>query len=774
MARHSEDIYSDEGSVPKEQPLQGTGAGPISVRATPEDMGVQIGAGIQKVGNTGEEIANQWNGLIAETQANQSELGYLKAQGDLKAKYSQYEGLQAEAMRPQYEQESMALHNQFRGSLSPIAGKMFDSATTRALGYNISEYAQYSAGQVKTANLASNNAIADNSISAAANLPTVTDPRQFGELNGNIIHAANAVSDIKGWSSQASGVDSETGKLTFGDTPQAQATKAQYEEYVAEKQSKLYLTAAKTVADNHGAAAAADWAQAHWNMMPDAAKVQMNQYLAPKMKNEFISGNIATQNSQLDTDWGKQFMAKIPSNPTETPTPQKTPLDVVRENEGYTGKVGKDSNGYNVLNGINEKSFPAEYTEAKRLLDTQGKQAADAYADNFYQKNIIDKYDIKSLPASSQAIVADGLVNHGTGAFGQSLIVAAKAGASPQELIDMRRTEYQRLNDTGLPQYTSAFNGWNNRLDKLQQGISGNQQGQSSQGAFANKKDFLENKKEDYVQNSVNGYLKQYPDDYYGAQIQEKRATAEINKKIAIESGKLQSDRDTIDKAIGGSLTKGQTPMTVDDLKSISGMQDVLERAQREQGDFYSGIDNKIAKASHGALSTNTPNSYDAIQSVLDRSGSHDRQSRIEYLSKGLGSDNPGFAISWKDFQDAKGGIDLDDTPAKLIADQMKEISVANGNVDGQGQQRAVQYYNGVMNAIKINNAKGDKKEDEADVIKNFNDTVAPPKPGLIQQLENLFKKSPQQIPTLTSKSDFDALPSGSQYIRDGVTYRKP
>lgn len=769
MVKEAPDLYGDFGSVPQRPdavtPPSGSGAGPLSVRATPEMAGAQAGKGIENVGNAAEQVANLYGGMVLETAANQAELSYIKASGDLKSKYSKYEGLQAEAMRPQYEAELQNLHQQYRGNLPLGAQRMFDSNTIRSLGYQTSEYAQYAAGQVKQANLSSNDALADASIAKAGNLPTVTNPTEFGETNATIVHAANAVADIKGWASLATGTDKDTGKLTFGDDPQSQATKSQYEQYLAEKQSKLYLTAAKTVADNHGAAAAADWAQAHWNLMPDAAKVQMNQFLAPKMKNEVISGNIAIQNQKLDEDWNKQLTSNVPGSPLEQP--QKTPLDVIRQNEGYTGKIGRDSNGANVINGINEKAFPAEYAEAKRLLETQGKAAADKYADDFYQKNIIDKYDIKSLPANTQAIVADGLVNHGTGDFGKSLIDAAKNGATPQQLIDMRRSEYQRLatSDTdGSRGYAASLKGWNARLDGLQ--------GQAFQ-SYPNKADFLRSREDDYVSSAFNSYLQQYPDDYYGAQIQERRAKTDIQRQIAMEDAKLKSDRDIINNAIGGGYTKG-VPPTLQQIQAMPNMQPILDRTMREQGEFFGTIDTMIAKASHHDLSENSTNGYDAITRTLLDSDSPNAIRSEDHLSKLLG-DNRGTGITWKDFQDAKPALDLDSRAKEILRNHMKDIATANGNVDGQGQTRAVQWYNQTMDAYKKNEALGDKKD--SDFWENVGDSVAPP--SRMQQIENwaksyFGKKEETAIPTLTDKAQFDELPSGSLYIRDGQQYRKP
>lgn len=736
----------------------------MNVRANPNDFGAQVGQAVEGAGKEGFDLAMQKQGFINETNMNNAEVGFIKDSGDLKAKYSQYEGLQAEAARPQYEAELEKLHNQYRQGLPPIVQRAFDATTLHQMAYQTNEYSSYAAGQVKQANIKSQDAVADTAIAGAGNLGAVLDDSRFGAMAGTIKHTGNALADIHGDSILATGQDDGQGNYSYPDTPEGQAAQARHLEYTNTKLSQLYLTGAKTVADNQGAVAAGDWAQKHWDMMPDKAKVEMNQFLAPKMKNEVISGNITAQNNQLDIDFNNQFTKNVPTSPTEQP--QQSPLDVIRKNEGVG--YSKDNKG-EVVNGINSLAFPKEFAEAKQILDTQGQPAATKYADAFYQKNIIDKYDIKSLPANTQAIVADAIVNQS--AFGISLLDDAKNGATPQQLIEKRRAEYKRLadSDIGKPAdqqngYATSLDGWNKRLDNFQVQ-------QNGQSAYPNKKDFLESQKENYVNGVVDGVNKQYG-DYYLNQIAEKRAAAEINRKISIEDGKLKSDRDTIINAIGGSQTKGQPIATYEELRALPGMLPLLDKVHSEQGAFAGTIDTMITKASHGNISANSPNAYDAIQGVLNPPPNTTRQGNIEYLSKGLGSDNPGFSISQKDFNDAKPAVDLE-TGKDTLSTTMKQIAQANGNLDGKGQDRAVAWYNQVMAANKQNESLGDKKD------KQFFDTVAqkypPPMPSRMEQISNHVQAQAKQqpIPVITTKEQRDALPSGSVYTRDGQQYTK-
>lgn len=714
-------VGNTEGGV---TPAEGVPANDeLRVRADPNAFGANIGQGIQKVGAEGLDVSTQYAGLKAETEANQAELGYVKAQGDLKAKYSQYEGLQADAMRPKYEEESIALQSQFKNGLSPIAGRSFDETSRRTLNNDISEYSGYAAGQVKKANVDSFRAIGDLQIAKTGDPSYVMDDNRFMTGLGALRHANNAIADHMDLGFLSNGKDSATGLYTFPDTPQGKDAQVRYQQLQDTDASKYYMGAVKTLAATNPKAAA-DFIDSHQKYMPDLAKAEAQQYLAPKMINQNIDGAINQQDAQVSSGWQRNILSGSPDTQSDL-------IGTIRRSENFTGKVGRDSNGYNVINGVNEKSYPTEYASIKDVYDTKGKDAGDTATNAFYQKEIIDKYDIKSLPKPTQAIVADGLVNHGAGEFGQSLIQAAKNGSTPEQLIDMRRNEYQRLATADPAQYGANLKGWNARLDGLQRQ-------QSGQPVYANQADYLEANKDKYVQGAVDTAAQQYPDNLAISQTARSRAELNINAQISNAKQALKSDTDTIQNAINGSMTKGKVPMTLSELSSIQNISPVLDRVANEQGEFYKSIETRIAKAAHSDTTQNSPNAYDAILTALDNSGGHDRQSRIEYLSKGLGSDNPGFSISQKDYNDAKPAIDLDNGNDNLLG-KMKEIANANGNLDGKGQQRAVAWYNQAMTAWKANQGAGDKAVPAAEFFDKEKGQLPPSNPpSRIQQLQNV------------------------------------
>jgi lysozyme family protein len=139
-------------------------------------------------------------------------------------------------------------------------------------------------------------------------------------------------------------------------------------------------------------------------------------------------------------------------------------LDTILKNEG--GYVARDgASGQPAIYGINKGAHKEAYEQAEKITKEQGEAAGQEYARQFYKKEYFDKYDIGTLKPEVQTIVADGMVNHWQG-FKTKLLQAAKDGATPDQLIEMRRGEYERLAEADA-KYKPSLQGWLNRLDNL-------------------------------------------------------------------------------------------------------------------------------------------------------------------------------------------------------------------------------------------------------------------------------------------------------------------
>jgi hypothetical protein len=216
---------------------------------------------------------------------------------------------------------------------------------------------------------------------------------------------------------------------------------------------------------------------------------------------------IASVRSALNTAPRSQANALIDA---QTPNIASTPADaaigyVIKNSEGGFVPVDGATNAPSIY-GINQKWHPDEYAAAKKIYDTQGDAAGQQYAANFYKTEYWDKKGIGNLPASTQAVVMDGVVNHSV-AFGNQLIDAAKSGSSAQDLIDMRRQEYTRLATEDPAAYGKSLAGWNSRLDKLQAALPQLNQGNS----YATQLSL-----HDDLQNMAKQYYKQLDDDPAG------------------------------------------------------------------------------------------------------------------------------------------------------------------------------------------------------------------------------------------------------------------
>ena len=145
------------------------------------------------------------------------------------------------------------------------------------------------------------------------------------------------------------------------------------------------------------------------------------------------------------------------------PTGFDAVMEVVFEREG--GYVADDGGS----------GFPAKYgINGKYHTDVNIKGLTKAGAKKIYKKDYWDAYDMDSVPPEAQLVVFDAVVNHHE-KFKTSLIEKAKAGTSPEELLNIRCKEYQRLAKSAK-KHEKNYPGWMNRLDAISEhcGIDAN------------------------------------------------------------------------------------------------------------------------------------------------------------------------------------------------------------------------------------------------------------------------------------------------------------
>lgn len=200
------------------------------------------------------------------------------------------------------------------------------------------------------------------------------------------------------------------------------------------------------------------------------------------LDSQFKNGEITPEQYQADKEKYKQSVA---IGKYENLDPQKQmeimfdPINPkISKDKVIRGTINDIEGGYVAIDGasnapaiygINGKAHAREFAEAKRITEEQGEEAGKQYAQDFYKREYWDKNGLDKYDGDVATVLFDGSINHGS-AFRKKLIQAADSGATAEQLIDMRRTEYQRLAQS--PDYAPSFNGWMNRLKKVEKSIT--------------------------------------------------------------------------------------------------------------------------------------------------------------------------------------------------------------------------------------------------------------------------------------------------------------
>lgn len=553
----------------------GGGGTMFGVRASPNDFGAQTGAAMQDLG---KEFA-RFDGMINETVANTAEIDYMRASGELTSKYQSMKGLAAQAAFPQYQKDLLELRQKLTKDMPVKASNAFNSVVQRQEISLLNSGREYGLKQVQAANVDSNNALSQLAISQTADPAVAADDMAFGERMGTIRYSVDAMMDAQGYSAHAS--RDEAGNLVFNDTPEGQKGKAVYQAELEQRIAMAWENRLKTVA-NTNVMTAYKMLQDNRKDIPGTVQVQMDAYLQPKVKD--YTTRIIADDAQTELDNGYKENVLTPSSPVDT---------ILKNEIAADGNISVHSDGDGqAIGGINSQAYPAQFNEAKAILEKDGQEAARKYITNFYDKEVVQGRGISALPKNVQTIVADGLVNHWSG-FQKDLLDAAKAGASPQELIDMRRKEYMRLAAADPEKYGKSLEGWNNRLDKLE-----NSQGIATDGIYPSRADYYRKNYDAIIEKYRKKAEIEYPDDPSYADMAAARVTQRMDNVISAQEREIKANRNLLVKAINGGFGEKNIPTSVEQMANMSPeIKAAWEWVQVNDAKLAETIENKIITA---------------------------------------------------------------------------------------------------------------------------------------------------------------------------------
>ena len=458
---NSQDVYGSSGSVPRQTDLGGSGGRANSSSSNPNDFGAQIGQETKKVGavigGIGNQIADfqqKQQGVINETLATEAEIKYTSELAALSGGYESLSGVAAHNALPGYTNSVNELRQRYMESVPESARHGFNMLAMRHEKNALMDANKYAVMQVKKADYESSALSIKNSITQGGYKPVANDDYRFGQTIGDI-HA-----NIARQFSDAPGIikDEETGYFSLADTAEGKKTEKEYQEALDVAVGEANLSRYQTLADENPLRAFEKY-NSEKSEIPSQYQVTLDAFFYPRVRDAYAEGVFGKTMGAANQGYSVAYANSGKSI---------SAVDTILKNELSADGViraGADNKG-KVVAGINSDSYPKEFAELNEIVKTKGQEAARAYAENFYQKKIIEANGIDKLPQEVQAVVADGVVNHGS-KMQKEILEAAKNGASVEQIVAMRAKDYERLAATGKPEYVNSKAGWDNRLKQF-------------------------------------------------------------------------------------------------------------------------------------------------------------------------------------------------------------------------------------------------------------------------------------------------------------------
>ncbi len=711
-------------------PTSGVPDASIRSQATPEDFGSQVAKETEKTGDTVEDLGVKYLQMATEAKAENTIANqFVPAAAQLKADYMKNKGMDALKAQPEYLASVQNLRKQFVGGAnSPYEAQILSQYMERHAALETDFSAEYAAKQ-----------------------QTEYEGQTYKAMQDT--YSNNAAQNYKNPS-----VVEQNLSLADGLAKKHTIDSGQHDDNLIDYQIRLNRDGAvKDIVEaaiaNHDVPAAIDYFSKYKSTMTAVGARQVEVALTPKAR-DYDAKTLVNQNLGEET---AKYHDVVYGLSTYGPPAPKDPIDFVQKHEG--GYVSNDSGKGPTNFGINQESNP----------DIDVKNLTKEQAAGIIKSRYADPIGADKMSPDMAMVSVDSAVNMGV-AKTQKLL--AEAANDPQKMIDLRRQEYQRLATENPAKYGASLPGWMSRMDDLQKSLSTHKSNpiDTDGKILPSMGDFYRANWDDTIANARAKAEKQYPDDPDYADKAEALTRQHMKATIDAEANKKSETTNVVLKALNGDFSKGVVPSTVDQLLATSPQ---VQQAWNVMQNINPAKVHEIETNMVGKDTvSNSHNGYDAIKSVVDNAKDQNisSQQMEAHLHERVGrKDNTGYNL--KDYNDAKPSLDASQPWAKFLSDGMDAAANANGNVDGQGQQRAVDWYNYMLKEKQANEAKGEAAIPDSKFIKQMQD-VGPHLPSRMQQIENwakgLFAKTPQQaaVPVFSSPSDpaFAVLPKGSQF----------
>ncbi len=574
--------------------VESTGSlgGGFGVRSTPEAAGAQVSAAVEQAGDKGFEFAQKQQGMINETQMVNGETALSQKLGALHGEYMSLSGLEAHDRLPEFQAKAQAAIQEVRGTIrgkDAIHG--YDMLAERRLGNVTQDWEGYAAGQVKQANESAQLGGLHAATLRASDTNVAADDQRFAEeVTGPIKYHASAMLDE---TKPGFKTDSETGKVSFDDTPIGQNAKANFENNLNHYLGQAYTQRYDTLSDTIGPVAANEKFQQDKAKIPLAAQPQIEASLESKVFNSHISSIVNTTMGEA-----KQAHEALLVNPSS-----------VGSNAYNLGNVKTAEGAVN-----NTQDFVNPATPVDGVILT---------ANNLRSKN----YEGKTL-----AQIGNTWTSTDKAVWVKN--VSAVSGISPDTVPNLNDPATMSKLLKGI----SVAEGKNKGIfsdNIISQGVTASLNGQkpttvppksyatNELGGKLSDADYYASHRDEVIQGARAWAEKTSPGNLRLSNAAIERVTQEMNAAISSQNGQLAQYKNIIQRASNGEFTQGKLP-TSEEMYAIPQVADAINKVSiHDSTDFMRRLDERLALRSDGKDKKTFGDEYiDALKGIHPTDGS--------------------------------------------------------------------------------------------------------------------------------------------------------
>lgn len=539
-------------------------------RATPDNMGAQVGEALQRGGaqleQSSDKVASyvlERQGMINETLATDAETQAMSHYGEIVGKYKSTEGLATVAAQPAAIADIQGVRQKIAASLpNDMARKAFVTLALRHEGYAIEDINTYGAQQVKAADTKSAQDSMELGVANSGRYEVASNQQRFEDSLHDANFAAVRIMRNQGYGPEAGTgmAQAPDGSLTFdAATSQGQAAKAAYDQLIAKAHGQAWENRIHALADdpqNGNIDAALKTFNEHRADIPAEAQSRLSAYLEPKARSSEVRTGAQAILSGVETDYQKTLGTDGPVTTDKAPAKKFTEDDAASALYSIVPNVqitsGKRSPEHNAAVGGVSDSMHLD-GQATDFVLPPGMTADQAKA----------KIQEKGLPIT-EWVDEGSHVHWGWGQKGGAAI--AQADSSPHQ----SRADYYRDNFSTIMQKTRE------QAEQL------------------------------------------HPGDQAFSDQMVARTEAVMTDEIRGQELKYTSDLHTVQQATTGAFTNGKRPTSMDEIEAISPeLKDAVESVRTNQPLSYNAIEQHIlpsnARGEGGALGAQF---YDLLQRV--------------------------------------------------------------------------------------------------------------------------------------------------------------